>query len=178
MKFAASEIEKFELVKGTLLIVVFLLTNVLFAQTTFSNNEKRILNINKPNENIEWKKNSFFLELGGNAFFYSLNYDRLIHTEESLQISSRIGISHLGIIPIQLNLLIGGSSHHFEFGIGVLISIEDQNVLPTGTIGYRYQKLDGGFLFRIGITPIRILGFAIYDPHVIPWAGLSLGYSF
>jgi len=42
----------------------------------------------------------------------------------------------------------------------------------TATIGYRYQQNDGGFLFRIGFTPL--FGSGGFQP----WGGLSLGFSF
>lgn len=46
-------------------------------------------------------------------------------------------------------------------------------VAATGIIGYRYQPMNGGFVFRIGLTPTFAPGAGF-----LPWGGLSLGYSF
>jgi hypothetical protein len=43
-------------------------------------------------------------------------------------------------------------------------------LLYTATIGYRSQPKEGGFLFRIGFTPL----FDFSD-FILPWIGLSVG---
>jgi hypothetical protein len=136
--------------------------------------------------------NSIYLELMGNGGLYSLNYDRLF-TEN---IGARIGFMYfetedflfgtdieLFLIPITLNYLVGSENHKFELGIGPVIvfgsagffgyeSVSGSGVGGTATIGYRYQPIDGGFLFRIGFTPY--FGFGEFHPT----GGLSVGYTF
>jgi len=47
-----------------------------------------------------------------------------------------------------------------------------------GIIGYRYQKKKG-LLFRVGFTPMLEIPLTNEGSYaVIPWVGLSMGYSF
>ena len=51
----------------------------------------------------------------------------------------------------------------------------------TGTLGYRRQPADGGFVFRIGLTPIYGFGTeeaAYPEKGFFLSGGLSLGVSF
>lgn len=141
--------------------------------------------------------NAIYLELGGNGLLYTLNYERTFAPEWS----GRAGLfwftvdatgeqntsasATLNLIPLTANYFVG-ESHRLELGGGPLLlrasaSAEGPGLTVsesgfglggTATVGYRYQQLDGGFLFRIGLTPIFTSnGFT-------PWAGLSLGYAF
>ena len=139
------------------------------------------------------KPNSLYIELLGNGGLYSVNYDRLF-TEN---LGGRIGVMYLSsldfifssvdnllLVPITLNYFVG-NNHKLELGGGVVIVSADKigsfgintrsggtAIGGTATIGYRYQKSDGGFLFRIGFTPI------FSDTDFVPSGGLSLGFSF
>ncbi|MDR3611850.1 MAG: hypothetical protein P4L27_14870 [Ignavibacteriaceae bacterium] len=131
--------------------------------------------------------NSIYVEALGSGLFYSVNYDRLF----SHNIGGRIGIGLLSdglnslyFIPVTLNYLIGKGNSKLELGAGVTIVAADIDlfgtghrtsgslVLGTAIIGYRYQPADGGFLFRIGFTPL----FSEFGS--LPWGGLSLGGTF
>jgi hypothetical protein len=132
--------------------------------------------------------NSLYLEVGGSAGFYSINYDRLIGPH----LGVRIGFSYWAdliipgisaqIFPMSLNCLIGNGSSKFELGVGMTYTIGHVNwfhrkesaavVIPNFNIGYRYQSEDGGFLFRIGFTPL------ISSTQFLAWGGLSAGFSF
>jgi len=141
------------------------------------------------------KPNSIYLELLGNGGFYSVNYDR----QFSDDFGARIGFMYVEdflfftdvkilLIPITLNYLIGSGNNKLELGGGPLIGFESgrdsflglsegekssgSRIGATATIGYRYQKSDGGFLFRIGFTPL------FTSEGILPWAGISLGFSF
>jgi hypothetical protein len=83
--------------------------------------------------------------------------------------------------PIVANLLLGSPTHKFEAGLGVVPGW----AFPVGTgdysgfqcngvalAGYRYAPLAGGFAFRANLELLRIRG------GVLPWAGVSAGYSF
>lgn len=134
-------------------------------------------------------KNSVFFEVGGNGVFYSVNYDRLFTPE----FSGRIGVMRSGgsvaltIIPVTGSYLVGPGPHKLELGFGLQLidasidspddefSIFDEDATKlsgTGIVGYRYQPIDGGFRFTAGLTPI-FGGFG-----ALPWAGLSVGYTF
>ena len=138
------------------------------------------------------KPNSLYLEFFGSGYLYSVNYDRLF-TEN---IGARIGFMYFAadwvlffndvellLIPTTLNFLVGTGKHKFEFGAGpVFISgslgffgsdpVSGSGVGWTGTIGYRYQKSEGGFMWRIGFTPFLAGG------EFLPSGGISLGFSF
>ena len=138
------------------------------------------------------KPNSFYLELVGSGGLYSINYDRMFTDN----IGARIGFMYFEadwllffsdldmlLIPATLNYLVGTGKHKFELGAGpVFISgsmgffgsdpVSGSGVGWTGTIGYRYQQNDGGFMWRIGFTP------AFFSGEFFPSGGISLGFSF
>jgi len=138
------------------------------------------------------KSNSLYLEFFGSGGLYSVNYDRLL-TEE---VGIRVGFMYfeadwfvfftdmeMFLIPITLNYLVGTGKHKFELGAGPVIVFgsvgfwgsdpgSGSGVGWTGTIGYRYQQPNGGFLFRIGFTPV------LFSGEFHPSGGLSLGFSF
>jgi hypothetical protein len=127
-------------------------------------------------------KNAVFLELLGNGYYYSLNYER----EFGRQFVFRIGGSltkYTFIMPVTLGRFFGSGKHHFELAAGFDFANYDnddgrENGLGlTGFIGYRFQKPDGKFLFRIGATPLYI-----FDEdsliNFLPTGGVSFGYRF
>jgi len=136
--------------------------------------------------------NTFFVELGGNALVYSLNYERFFTPKLGVRVGgmylraddnagTELGV---GLFPIMATYLLGQGNSHFETGAGIGIATAgvddtdvgedwgDSAVYATATLGYRYQKPDGGVIFRAGFTPI--LG----DGNLLPWVGLSVGYAF
>ncbi len=138
------------------------------------------------------KPNSLYLEFFGSGGLYSVNYDRMF----SENIGARIGFMYFAaewfaffsdvemfLIPTTLNFFVGNGKHKFELGAGpVFISgsigffgsdpVAGSGVGWTGTIGYRYQKNNGGSMWRIGFTPL-LLGGKFH-----PSGGISLGFSF
>lgn len=132
---------------------------------------------------LNFKRNSIYLELGGNSVLYSLNYDYTFRLSEVTKLAVGGGLGVLNIasyanssVPISettfyitpaANFLFGKKSHHFETGLSLL-----QFQFPMLRAGYRYQPVKGGFLFRAGFTPI------IAGMNFILWAGISFGYTF
>jgi hypothetical protein len=146
---------------------------------------------------VRTAKNTIFLELLGNGGLYSVNYDRWVHD----MVSVRVGASFISLgassssssanislftMPIMGNFLIGSDSHKFEAGLGALLVYASASatsgatsvfangfgVAGTGTVGYRYSDPKGGFVFRIGVTPLFGAGGFRF------WGGLSFGYGF
>jgi hypothetical protein len=144
-------------------------------------------------------KNAVFFELGGNGILYSFNYERQFNN----QLLGRIGISYFSNdlqIPLTFGKLFGEEKHHFEVSSGITYQNQLMNdnydygyyytdwepvrknvMFLTGFVGYRFQKPEGHFLFRAGLTPL----FEIYDsvnkasPGVLfIWGGLSFGHRF
>lgn len=129
--------------------------------------------------------NSIYLELGGNSFLYSFNYDRIIPLSRSTKLALGAGVETLSSIKINdvnyngalclspsVNFLFGSKSSHFETGLALFVPFSTNMTFPSIRIGYRYQPLEKGFLFRVGFTPMLI------SSVLIPWAGISVGYAF
>lgn len=142
-------------------------------------------------------KNTIFFEGLGNGILYTINYDRMVADTWSARVGlMQISVDEIDVdsggltqatvslrlVPITANKLKGEGNHKLELGIGpmlILVSgdiedtggIDGAGVGVTGTVGYRYQRPDGGINFRIGLTPL-------FTPSFLPWGGLSLGYTF
>ncbi len=152
-------------------------------------------------------KQSVYLELGGNAGQYAFNYGRIIQQKGKLKLNASAGFSMLydrlnskttwlPAIPVELSAFYGKSNHHLELGIGVTSYLTRSLAIDSETyetidkvvfssaiplrIGYRYQKPEGGFFFRVGYTPIINIPTREgkewnFEPR---FAGLSFGKSF
>lgn len=133
-----------------------------------------------------------YFELLGNGGAYSFNYDsRFGRRQDGL--GGRIGLSYFAgggdnffSAPLVLNYLAGKKGRYFETGAGITVysanispifedTDEDTttNIFGTLTFGYRSQPLDGGFMFRAGVSPI-----ITRDAFVPYWPYVSFGYSF
>lgn len=145
------------------------------------------------NSQAQSAQNAIYLELAGNGALYTLNYDRLVTDNVSVRAGAMTmsldaadgdGSAGLLIAPLMGNYFIGDGSHKLELGAGPALvratastdfgtfDESGTTVFGTATAGYRFQPNDGGFVFRIGFTPLfGSTGF-------LPWGGLSLGYSF
>ncbi len=151
------------------------------------------------NDDGSFARNSVFVELGGNALLYSVNYDHKFFDHASARIgamyfsvsaddpNSLNGRVSVFLAPIMANYLVGDGNSRLELGAGLVVAgasgsgtVENEQLDEfrgggvgfTSTVGYRLQPRDGGFLFRIGFTPIIAPG------TFIPWFGLSFGASF
>ncbi|HEX2202866.1 MAG TPA: hypothetical protein VHG91_06200 [Longimicrobium sp.] len=137
-------------------------------------------------------KNAIYVELGGNALLFSVNYDRRIGDW-----AGRVGVQFLGagyddegdddtsvlVVPVTVSYLAGRGNGRAEIGLGVGISrgnldfgslgeADIDGVYGTGILGYRYQRPEGGLLVRAGFTPVLI------DEEFWPWFGFSVGFGF
>lgn len=155
--------------------------------------------------------NSVYFEAAGNGLFYSANYDRLF----TKSLGGRVGASYTS--PEQVSVItfplmayylfgIGTSNSKVELGLGACVILQPENqsfsfmssvddefrgngVLGTATLGYRYQRAEGGLMVRAGITPL----FGNYVRDVSPTyyeevtedvfkfnfsLGMSVGYAF
>jgi hypothetical protein len=130
------------------------------------------------------------LKLSGSAGF-SMWY---FNTSERYYNTSRTTY-WLPAFPLEISAFLGRSKHHLEIGTGITPNLavtarrdpstsrfRDKVALGANVpirVGYRYQKPEGGFFFRVGYTPSFWLrgseGNIMFDPI---WAGISLGMSF
>jgi hypothetical protein len=95
-------------------------------------------------------------------------------------------------VPVTVSYLgIGSDSNMLEVGGGpVIMNVKGSGVVETddtasgaeasatvfamtGMVGYRHQPADGGFVFRVGASPVMAFGAGF-----LPWGYLSLGAAF
>lgn len=141
-------------------------------------------------------KNSVYLEFFGLGGYGSINYERKILKHKKINLAVRGGISFYGmrdftntvnpdlIFPFSFNSTYG-NTHKLELSAGKTISNFVHPDITTWkpkrvtdlhshfNIGYRYQKDKGGFIFRIGYTPI-----VEFNRTLRHWGGASVGYAF
>ncbi|TAE27909.1 MAG: hypothetical protein EAZ92_08815 [Candidatus Kapaibacterium sp.] len=155
---------------------------------------------------IRTANNNFFLEAGGNAIAYSLNYERIMGNHFVL----RGGLSflpvqsaefrYLAILPVSVSYLIG-STHYLELGLGTMFAsyngTEARWQYNRGSAIDISAEVTGTPKFAISPFPIAIpiigyrwhpLGGGLnariaFTPLVsflgiLPFGGISLGWSF
>lgn len=145
-------------------------------------------------------KNSAFIELGGNAGLYSLNFDRIYLYKNDLKLSGRFGFApephghhfEQGYV-IEHNIILFSNPHHLEIGTGVTLQrrYNEKPGLPDNYFweniwfgvlraGYRFQKQEDGVFFKTGLTPIILRNSAEgFDSGYFQfWLGVAIGISF
>ncbi len=154
------------------------------------------------------RKNSIFIDLGGNGFALAINYERKFFVSKKNNfLTAKVGFGPLisaNILNITSTYNIGDGMNFFEFGGGLggiynpsnsnFLSYRDElNLYFTPTIGYRRQS-GGGFLFRSYLTILTTYSYNnyyvnngyssyySYSPikvtNYYPFLGISIGYSF
>ncbi len=157
----------------TFFLIIFL--SFLFSIQSYS--------LQNENDDEDLSMNAIFLEAGGNGIGFSFNYERFF----SDKIGIRVGAGSLILLgittPIMINYYVGSKNNKLELGSGIIYIdyFEDDKVFGRGksallsmTIGLRHQKPGGGIVIRLSFTPL----FNLHAGRFIPYAGLSLGYSF
>jgi len=138
-------------------------------------------------------RQAVFIELLGNSPLMTLNYDRMLkrHHNDGFGVRAGFGLgeyidsdfaqmpNYLSI-PIGVTYIIGPKRHALEAGVGYtaqFLSSPIPEKLPSRSsanlnLGYRFQPLRDGLLFRIYWAPY-------YRRQVLTgWAGVSFGFSF
>lgn len=156
---------------------------------------------------ISCKKNSIYIELGGQGGIYSIGYDCIFDIKEKTKNSFSIGFSYVQgldnrnivrvfVLPFSRNTIY---FRYLELGLGLTPAIYAElkkastykavyvdaytEITPllflTPKLGFRYQKNDGGFFFRAALTPMfSLISNSFLYRRVYPWAGLSFGKTF
>lgn len=109
----------------------------------------------------------------GIVSYGTLNYERKIYSGAKVNWYGRLGAgaainpnSQTGFGGLAaITLITGKKNNHFETSLGVFRSVGATSsfVYPVLDIGYRYQKPEGGLLFRthVGLLSVGVgLGFA------------------
>ncbi|MCX2740232.1 hypothetical protein [Pontibacter anaerobius] len=156
-------------------------------------------------QQAEGKRNSFFLELGGNGGFYSLNYDRILMASGGWSLAGRMGAMYYGTdsggmeagrsvwlaAPLEVSWLRGRRNHRLELGLGVTPLYQEYpeegssqekelRLLPVGRVGYRFQRAEGGMFYKAGFTPMAQFNHeeaSLGRGVFLPWFGLAVGYT-
>lgn len=138
--------------------------------------------------------NNFGINAGIGLFSISASGYTINNKSELVDVNSSISAL---LLPVMANGLFGGRNHHFELGIGLvpLFHSADANfhhdskeghfrgnglgMSGTFLLGYRYQRPQGGFVFKAGINPMfKLPGIDNYIATSPFWPYISLGYSF
>lgn len=145
--------------------------------------------------------NAVYFELGGSGGLWSVNAERALgnlrlragFASWSVGDSFGAGTDDYVTVPLTISLLRGQGNHRMEVGGGVTVgstsfrsALDDSEqrsgfTTLTGILGYRYQKPQGGFLFRAVVVPMYGFGSAdaaYPDKGFFPSAGLSFGFAF
>ncbi len=178
-------------------------------------------------QEVPVKRNTIYIEYAGQGIFNSLSFDRLYRIDKKIKTSFTAGIALLPTLnsmnmfvvgtPVSYNWIFGKKNHHLELGTGLtylsitsktylsdnaLVNTTDNYFYFTPKIGYRIQRRDGGFFFRLTLTPtvglididwgIKHKGEMYNSTHysyapyargpieeypIFPWAGFSFGYT-
>jgi hypothetical protein len=128
-------------------------------------------------------EHGMYVEAGGAAVLYSLNYEYRIIPELGMRAGMSVvplclfgSCTTVAVVPVSMHGIVGDGDHHLECGAGfTLITLRDDDArFAFAELGYLYEKPSGGFLFRATFTPLFRLK-KLSD--VLPWAGVSFGYG-
>lgn len=132
------------------------------------------------------KQRALVLEIAGSGGLGSINYESVFFQGDLVGLSLRSGLSiapidrnnGTGLIfPIMVNAILGNKIHRLEAGIGQGITITTQGsfyVLATMAIGYRFQRPNSPWFYRMSYTPLLSYLLDVQYQH---WAGISIGYT-
>jgi hypothetical protein len=164
---------------------------VVVVKLMFSANVVIAQNISSPNQSIEEIKNTIYLEVGGSAIVYSINYERRITDNlwwrlGASYVPEAIALVEIVTFPIGISYLIGKDDKHLELGFAVTPTYtnsdfftdksnrKEHGIIIGPIIGYRFQPKRLDVIFKLAFTPL----FTTFEAKFLPFGGLSLGYSF
>lgn len=170
----------------------YLLFISLFLMTGFTG-------LHAQNDSLPFKRHTLYAEIFGHGMLYSVNYDFRFHRHAAFHVgfshwgfnSAFFGELRMTAFPVTLLYLSGKGDSHLEVGAGIIpvkltfvnsgiftlfsgIKVDKKRsdaIFGIGSIGYRYQPLDGGLMLRLAITPF-------YNKKFVFFAGASAGISF
>ena len=135
---------------------------------------------NEPNTKIDLPKNNIYAEAHLGIFYQIvMNYEMEIYSGEKASWYGRLGGGHGGLTYAldgdfgwgglgAITMLKGKKNNHFELNAGFFLGrvkyLNSLFISPIFNVGYRYQKPDGGFIFRANAGIVSL--------------GLSFGYAF
>jgi len=143
-------------------------------------------------------RNTVYTDFASKGAYYSLNFDRIFSTGEKFTKTYRIGFTVLKnavAMPLGINFLTGHNTSHAEFSLTAVPYIETYTDLFSGKnqsdkklyiipgAGYRYQKPEGGFFFKVIAGPVIYLDppsddFWKMEGKIYPGITAGAGFSF
>lgn len=137
----------------------------------------------------QFKKNTIYVEAGGNGLFGSVNYERQLAKEPGFGVRVGVGFytenAFYLTVPVGINYLfkLNNNNSFIEGGLGVTFARVNGNLSNSyysrglsfnsfiPSLGYRKQT-EKNLMFRFSLTPV------INNYGFVPWAGVSFGKSF
>jgi hypothetical protein len=145
----------------------------------------------------EGVKNAAYFSFGGPAIYYSLNYERTLVAKEkySLGVKAGFGTNFSPVafpdefsIPLGVHFLYGKNKGHLDVSLNITNYFLQQydydsgayskelHLLYVPSIAYRFQKPEGGLMFRAGLS--SIININPVTDSFVPWIDLSVGWAF
>jgi hypothetical protein len=166
----------------SLVSLYFLLTSMMYSQENTNSIRK-----------LE-RKNSIDLTVGGTGLFASINYNRVLLIKSNYFINTSVGVGAVPVtggitIPHQLTFNFGKKNSFIELGLGGTYWSGKSNASGYTETLYSYQlspiigwrkHFNNNLIFRVYANPLfHVSGeYYIEDYPILPYLGLSLGYSF
>lgn len=127
------------------------------------------------------KKNFAYLELGGTAVLYSINYDRTVAKGDGFKLNARMGFATLlreepYIIPLEITGSLGKNNRFFEFGPGYSLTKGRDDGLGSVRLGYRVEMEKS--IFRAAFILFPSIASSGDTVETLPWVGFSYGLRF
>jgi hypothetical protein len=134
---------------------------------------------------------------GGPGLYFSVIYERHWVSSKKVNLGFRAGLgssfssllfSDEVNVPLGVFLLWGKDKNHLDFSINMTPYLLSQAHLPSRektrelkvlwvpSIAYRYQPKAGGFVGRIGFSPVFY--FNQVSDTLMPWVDISVGWAF
>lgn len=135
---------------------------------------------NSDSSEIRLRKNSLYVELGGNGLLWSINYERIIPIKKQTAVFVRVGGSIFGsqveektyFNPLfESGVLLGGPRFYFDPGIGYTWFPSEGLEGFVIRTGGRFQGKKG-LMIRLGLLLV------VMDSYGPISAGAAVGYSF
>lgn len=135
---------------------------------------------------------ALYAELMGSGIFYSLNFEYRLSKWIALRggggtMTSSADRSYVNLLLMAM-FISNDDGNAFELGAGgVGVRVRDADgsaefgMAGALALGYRYQPIEGGVMFRVTYTPLFYKRFSLSDWNVTytrTMVGLSMGYAF
>ena len=133
------------------------------------------------------RTNSLYLEIGGNNYFYSINYEKLLFNcvsprvgvalfplgESSHTYGNTISLKITLLAMINYSLFLSKTSS-IELGYGYGNLLFEDYMSATISIGFKYIPTNGKMIYKLSFTPL-LNNKTIHNSF---WAGFGIGFNY